>query len=250
MSSAIGNPYDDLLADVYDLMYPDALSGTAEAVEFVAGLCPPTGSVLEFGVGNGRLAVPLSARGLEVFGIDSSSRMLGDLAERDPDGKVKAVEGDFLTASTGRRHEVVLMALNTFFSLPQQEQQIDCLRRMREHLAPGGRVVLEAFDPSPYHRQEGERTTTRFLGPGTVMLESSHVVPSQQLIILVFALLADGPTRTAHTALRYAWPAEIDAMARCAGLRLVERHAGWEREPYGPGSQRHVSVYEAADAAR
>ncbi|MGC9495120.1 class I SAM-dependent methyltransferase [Streptomyces sp. WG7] len=243
------NAYDDLLADIYDQMYPDALSGTAETVEFVSTLCPPGGSVLELGVGNGRLAVPLAGRGVDVYGIDSSARMLADLAVRDSASAVKAIEGDFLTATTGRRHDVVLMALNTFFSLPEQDKQIDCLRAMREHLAPGGRVVLEAFEPTPYHRQEGEKTTTRFLGPGTVMLESSHVVQSQQLIVLIFALLADGPTRTAHTALRYAWPAEIDAMARCAGLRLVERYAGWSKEPYGPGSQRHVSVYEAADAA-
>ncbi|MFI2511301.1 class I SAM-dependent methyltransferase [Streptomyces sp. NPDC018972] len=243
------NAYDDLLADIYDQMYPDALSGTAETVEFVSTLCPSKGSVLEPGVGNGRLAVPLAARGVDVYGIDSSARMLADLAARDSAGTVKTIEGDFLTTTTGRQHDVVLMALNTFFSLPEQKKQIDCLRAMREHLVPGGRVVLEAFDPSPYHRQDGEKTTTRFLGPDTVMLESSHVVQSQQLIILIFALLAEGLTRTAHTALRCAWPAEIDAMARCAGPRLVERYAGSGKEPYGPGSQRHVSVYEAADAA-
>lgn len=149
------NAYDDLPADIYDQMHPDALSGTAETVEFVSTLCPPGGSVLELGVGNGRLAVPPAGRGVDVYGIDSSARMLADLAVRDSAGAVKAIEGDFLTATTGRRHDVVLMALNTL----------------------------------------------------------------------------------------------IDAMARCAGLRLVERYAGWSKEPCGPGSQRHVSVYEAADAA-
>ncbi|MFI2425003.1 class I SAM-dependent methyltransferase [Streptomyces sp. NPDC018955] len=243
------NAYDDLLADIYDQMYPDALSGTAETVEFVSTPCPSRGSVLGLGVGNERLAVPPAGRGVDVYGIDSSARMLADLAARDSTGAARTVEGDFLTATTGRRHDVVLMALSTFFSLPEQEQRIDCPRAMRERLAPGGRVVLEAFAPAPYHRQEGEKTTTRSLGPGTVMPESNHVPQARQLIVLVFALLADGPTRTAHTALRYAWPAEIDAMARCAGLRLVERYAGRSKEPCGSGSRRHVPVHEVADAA-
>ncbi|MFD7505234.1 class I SAM-dependent methyltransferase [Streptomyces sp. NPDC059850] len=236
----------DALADVYDLMYPIASPDIADTVDFIAKLSPDSGRVLELGVGNGRIALPLAERGLTVHGIDGSEQMLAKLADRDADGKVVTTAGDFTAITTGETYDTVFIALNTFFAPTSADQQVECLRRMREQLAEGGRVVIEAFDPLPYHQQEGEKTSTRYLSPRSVMIDSTHVMRDRQLILVIHTVVDGGEPRPTQELIRYAWPSEIDMMARLAGLRLVDRFGGWKGEPYGPQSQRHVSVYEAA----
>ncbi|MET7934805.1 class I SAM-dependent methyltransferase [Streptomyces sp. NPDC005322] len=236
----------DALADVYDLMYPAASPDIADTVDFIAKLTPESGRVLELGVGNGRIAIPLAERGLRVHGIDGSEQMLSKLAERDPEGKVGITTGDFTATTTGGVYDTVFIALNTFFAPTSADRQVECMRRMAEQLAEGGRVVIEAFDPLPFHQQEGEKTSTRYLSERSVMIDSTHVMRDRQLILVIHTVVDGGVPRPAQEIIRYAWPSEIDLMARLAGLRLVERFGGWKGEAYGPHSPRHVSVYEAA----
>jgi 2-polyprenyl-3-methyl-5-hydroxy-6-metoxy-1,4-benzoquinol methylase len=240
----------DALADVYDLMYPPASPDIADAVDFIAKLAPETGKVLELGVGNGRIAIPLAERGLAVHGIDGSEQMLAKLAERDPQGRVATTAIDFTSGGTGEHFDVVFIALNTFFAPTSSEAQLGCMQRMREQLAPGGRVVIEAFEPLMFHQQEGEKTTTRYLSPESIMIDSTHVMRDRQLILVIHTVLDGGTPRPTQEIIRYAWPAEIDMMAHATGLRLVERWGGWKREPFDQSSQRHVSVYEAIDDAK
>ncbi|MFJ5222096.1 class I SAM-dependent methyltransferase [Streptomyces sp. NPDC088400] len=237
----------DALADVYDLMYPAASPDIADTVDFIAKLAPASGRVLEIGVGNGRIAIPLSGRGLTVHGIDGSEQMLRKLAERDTENKVVATKGDFTTSTTGETYDVVFVALNTFFAPTSAEKQVECMCRMREQLAPGGRVVVEAFDPLPFHRSEGEKTSTRYLSPQAIMIDSTHVMRDRQLMLVIHTVLDGGTPRPTQELIRYAWPSEIDLMARLAGLKLVDRFAGWKGEAFGPDSPRHVSVYEATE---
>ncbi|MFC9219974.1 class I SAM-dependent methyltransferase [Streptomyces hygroscopicus] len=233
------------LADVYDLMYPAASPDIADAVDFIAKITPEPGRVLELGVGNGRIAIPLAERGLTVHGIDGSEQMLAKLADRDPEGKVRATAGDFTATTTGEVYDTVFIALNTFFAPTSADQQVECMRRMAEQLAEGGRVVIEAFDPLPFHQQEGEKTSTRYLSPQSVMIDSTHVMRDRQLILVIHTTVDGSVPQPTQELIRYAWPSEIDLMARLAGLRLVDRFGGWNDEPYGPHSPRHVSVYEA-----
>ncbi|GLX20639.1 MULTISPECIES: class I SAM-dependent methyltransferase [Streptomyces] len=237
----------DALADVYDLMYPPASPDISDAVAFIADLAPEGGRVLELGVGNGRIAIPLAERGLAVHGIDGSEHMLEKLAARDPEGKVATTAADFTTGGTGEQFDVVFIALNTFFAPTTADAQVQCMQRMREQLAPGGRVVIEAFEPRAFHQQEGEKTSTRYLSPTSVMVDSTHVMRDRQLILVIHTVVDGGVPRPTQEVIRYAWPTEIDLMARLAGLRLVERHGGWRGEAFDANSHRHVSVYEAVE---
>jgi hypothetical protein len=122
-------------------------------------------------------------------------------------------------------------------------QQVDCVTRMREHLAAGGKVVIEAFDPMLYHQQQGEHTSTRYLSATSVTLDSSHVMRARQMVLVIHTVLDGSVLRPVQEILRYAWPSEIDLMARLVGVRLVGRTAGWREEPYDDKSERHISVY-------
>lgn len=238
--------YNEKLASVYDRMYPIEFD-TNLAVDFIAGLCPPQGSVLEVGVGTGRIAVPLAQRGLRVHGIDGSVAMLVKLKERDPEGTVQTMVGDFTQDGTGLTFDVVTLVLNTFFVAVTKEQQLGCLRNVRDQLADRGRFVLEAFDPAPYHNLQRPDVSVRYLDDKAIMLDSLSVDRSQQLMIGSHTIVDGGPPETTHHVLRYAFPLEIDLLAELCGLRLVERWDGWTRLPYTAISGRHVSVYERAE---
>jgi hypothetical protein len=111
-------------------------------------------------------------------------------------------------------------------------------------------VIVEAFDPLPYHQLEGEKTSTRYLSSDAVMVDSTHVMRDRQLLLVIHAMIDGGPPRPTQELIRYAWPSEIDLMAQLAGMRLVDRFGGWRKEPFGPNSQRHVSVYEVPEGDR
>ncbi|MGK5630043.1 class I SAM-dependent methyltransferase [Streptomyces sp. URMC 123] len=237
--------YDEKLASVYDQMYPIEFD-TAQAVEFIASLAPANGRVLEVGVGTGRIAVPLAERGFQVHGIDGSEAMLAKLKERDEQGLVTTQQGDFTEVGTGLTFDVVTLVLNTFFVAVTKEQQLGCLRLVREQLAPGGRFVLEAFDPAPYHCLEKPELSMRHLDEGAIMLDTLAVDRSQQLMLGTHTIIDGGRPETRQHVLRYAFPFEIDLLAELAGLRLVDRWEDWTKQPYTARSLRHVSVYEHA----
>lgn len=237
--------YTEKMASVYDHMYPDF--DTALAVELVAELCPPGGKVLDLGVGTGKLALPLADRGFEVHGIEASEPMLAKLKEKDPDGRVHAVHGDFTTDRTGHRFDVITLLVNTFFMAISQEQQLGLLTNAREQLADGGKLMLEAFDPGPFVNMQKPEFSVRYLGESAVMLDTLMVDRAQQLMVGVHTIMDGGPPSTTQHILRYAFPAEIDLLAQLAGLKLVSRWGTWTKEPYTVLSARHVSIYERAE---
>jgi SAM-dependent methyltransferase len=235
--------YDDTLASVYDQMYP--LDGdTVQAIDFIGELAPPGGRILALGVGTGRIAVPLAELGYDVHGIEGSTAMLTKLKERDPGGKVTTHLGDFTETTTGEQFDVVTLVLNTFYVAITKEQQLSCLRNARGQLRGGGKLIIEAFDPAPYHDMKKPEVSVRHLSERAIMLDTLTVDRSKQLMVATHTILSAGSPETKRHVIRYAFPAEIDLLAQLAGLRLAGRWAGWTKLPYTSASLRHVSVYE------
>lgn len=238
--------YGDALADVYDLMYPWEEGPLVAA--WLASLVPPGADVLELGVGTGRIAIPAARAGLRVHGIDASPRMLARLARHDRDGLVATTLGDFTTrVGDAGPFELVYAVCNTFFMVEGQEAQTDVLRHAREQLRPGGLVVLEVYDPAPFHALDRPTMQARHLAPDTLMVDTISVDPVAQTVVEIHTVVRPGTVETFVETSHYCWPRELDAMARLAGLELVRRVGGWSGEPYAAGSPRHVSVYRAAD---
>ena len=240
-------PYGDKLASVYDLMYPHIEIDTQHAISLLMELCPTPGRVLELGVGTGRIALPLAERGYEVHGIDGSSAMLARLKEKDPDSRVTSELGDFTSLSTGREYELIVVVLNTFFSAVTKEQQLSCLRHVREQLAPGGRFVVEVFEPTQFHSLNQPMTAVRHLSSNVVMLDTISADRSLQLMVGVHTILDGGPPEVVQHVMRYAFPNELDLLAEVCGLRLENRWADFTKQPFTAASQRHVSVYVRAE---
>ena len=244
--------YGDRFADVYDDWYDDVSDAAATADRVAALAGDPPGPVLELGAGSGRLALPLAARGLEVWALDASAAMLDRRAAKPGGDRVRAVLGDMAVLDLGAgapgAFAVVLCAFNTLFNLTDGEAQRRCLARVAEVLAPGGRLVVEAFVPPP--GGEGDAAVgavePRHIGLDEVVLTVSRLDPARRTVTGQHVQITEAGVRLRPWVLHYLTPAELDALAAGAGLALVDRHAGWRGEPFTESSATHVSVYAAA----
>ncbi|MEU4010323.1 class I SAM-dependent methyltransferase [Streptomyces pseudogriseolus] len=243
-SGAGSSAYGESLADVYDLLYPAAGPAVDSMVAFLQELRPAPASLLELGVGTGRLAIPLARHGYRVHGVDASPAMLAKLRENDPEGRVTASVGDFGALAVEERYDLVLIALNTFFMLPTQDQQIACLRGIHEALADGGAAVFETYNPQVYHRLTEATTRVGHLAPDALLIDTVQVNRSLQSALVVHTIMGPGGLRKVPEVSRYAWPAEFDVMARLAGLRVTGRWADWDRSPVTDQAEKHVYVVE------
>ena len=234
--------YGDLWADVYDREH--AGMDPTIAVELLADLAGER-RVLELGIGTGRIAIPLRERGVHVLGIDASEAMVERLRAKPHGAEIDVTIGDMATAWLGGLYGLVFVAFNTFFSLLTQQRQIDCFRNVAQALEPGGQFVLECFVPDVARFRDGNQTV-RVVGfeETRVRLNASVHDSVAQTVSTQVVMFAEDGSWVRPVSLRYAWPAELDLMANIAGLELVERWAGWSREPFTAKATQHISVYK------
>jgi len=229
------------IADDYDAIYGEAFD-TEAAVECLADLADG-GSILELGIGTGRLALPLSQRGFAVYGVDGSDKMLRLLSAKPGGDAISTTLGDFADVRLEPSGEfaLVVLAINTIFAL-DQEAKVRCFATARHHLRPRGRFVVEAWVPPS--TPAGQSLQPRKLSPGYIGIVAADHDPSTQTLATTQIVL--GGASGVHVfpvVHQYAWPSELDLMARLAGMSLEQRWADWHRTPFGPSSTDHVSVY-------
>jgi SAM-dependent methyltransferase len=208
------------------------------------------GPALELGIGTGRVALPLAASGVEVHGIDASAAMVDRLRAKPGGEAIPVTMGDFADLPVEGSFTLVYAVFNTFFSLLTQDAQVRCFQAVAGRLAPGGAFALELFVPDQTLHPGGQSIRTRHLGLDLVRFDLALHDPVAQRVDFQNVLLAADGARLMPGSVRYAWPSELDLMARLAGMALRERWGGWRREPYtGSTSGLYVAVYEHAGAA-
>ena len=214
---------------------------------FLAELAGPEGRALELAIGTGRIALPLAERGVEVWGIDLSEAMVARLRAKPGGAEIPVELGDFSTALAGvgmeGEFDLVYLVFNTIGNVASQDAQVATFANAARHLRPGGCFVVETGTPGVLGAQADHRYrvfshTDEHHGideydPVTQLMWSHHYTRTE-----------DGTYRRNSVPFRYAWPAELDLMARLAGLRLRERVEWWDRTPYVASSRSHVSVWE------
>jgi SAM-dependent methyltransferase len=202
-----------------------------------------SGPALELGIGTGRVALPLAARGVAVHGIDASGAMLDRLRVKEGAGDLVLTRGDFAEFDLEERFALVFVVFNTFFSLLEQKEQVRCFRSVAAHLRPGGRFVLECFVPDLGRFDRGQRLAVNAIDADGIRLEAALHDPVRQKVTARIVSLTGTDSRFYPLQARYCWPSELDLMARLADLELEQRWGGWNAEPFTASSGSHVSVY-------
>ena len=233
--------YGRAAAGDYDALHAglDPSAAVRTLTELAAG-----GPVVEFGIGTGRIALPLAESGLEVHGIDGSPEMAQELRRKPGGAKIPVTVGNFAGALAGTGFALALLALNTIYALPTQDAQVACFRNAARHLRPAGCFVAEAWIPDPGAFREGTAVRPIQIEGGHIELEVARIHPATQTMLTTKVHLSQEGTRLIPANHRYAWPAELDLMARLAGLRLVHRWENWHRAPFQDTSKAHISVWQ------
>lgn len=231
-SSEVAAHYDD-----------DARGDEADAAAFLADLAKG-GPALEFAIGTGRIALPLTNHGLQVDGIELSPQMVAQLRAKPQGQDLHVVIGDMSRATTDRRYALVYLVFNTIFNLLTAEDQIRCFENAARHLAPGGQFVVEAALPHAWIAPgQPDYVHTEYVGKETVGLDVARYDPVTQLLEENHVELSAQGITMSPIVCRLITPGEMDLMARIAGMRLVHRFSDWRRAPFDINSKAHVSVY-------
>jgi SAM-dependent methyltransferase len=236
--------YGDRIADVYDEL-PTHPPDVDAAAAFLADLAGP-GPALELAIGTGRLALPLADLGVAVSGIDASEAMVAKLRAKPGGERIPVAIGDFADVPVDGRFALICVVYNTFFALLDLDAQRRCFERVADHLAPGGRFVVEAFVPDPSRFERNQHVEVRHVGDDAVLLSVSRHDAATQRVESLLVRLGNDTIRTWRVRIRYSYPSELDVMAKATGLRLEQRWGGWDREPFTGDSVKHVSVYRVA----
>lgn len=233
--------FGTLNAEDYDALHDPGT--TAESVALISELAGQ-GRILELAIGTGRMALPLVALGHDVSGIEGSPLMVEKLRAKPGGQAIEVVIGDFADVAIDGPFDHVFLVFNTFFNLLSQEAQVRCFANVAQRLTEGGTFLVETFVPDHSGFADGQRVQTKRLDMTTVWLEAALHDPVRQLFEFQRIRITQDGVRMVPLPMRYAWPSEMDLMARLAGLSLRDRWGGWDRRPFDASSKMHVSVYQ------
>lgn len=217
--------------------------GTTEASVAAMAELAGRGRVLELAVGTGRIALPLAARGVDVTGLEASPEMVAELRRKPGGADLPVVMGDMAEVPVEGPFDLVILVFNTLFNLTSQAAQIACFEAVAQRLAPGGRFLVEAFVPDPGRYRDHQDVRVKSLGAGELVVDAVRHDPVTQVLTHQRLHATAAGTELRPLVLRYAWPAELDLMARLAGLALEARWGDWGRGAFGADSRSHISVW-------
>jgi len=206
MGSIIWGPE---VAEVYDRTYP-ALFGPSVLGPMVGLLAELArgGAALEFAVGTGRVALPLSASGI-----------------------------------AGAPFRLVYLVANTIMNVTTQDDQLAVFANAAAHLEPGGCFVVEVIVPQLRRVPPGQAAWVFTLDPDHVGIETFDDMAGQ-IAWSHHWIQVHGRVVRHSAPYRYVWPSELDLMAKIAGFRLRDRWAGWDRALFTSDSESQVAVFE------
>ena len=229
--------YDETSDDMFE---PAVVEATVDFLADLAG----GGAALELGIGTGRVALPLAERGVAVHGIDLSEAMVARMRDKPGGDRIPVAIGDFATTRLHEEFSLAYLVYNTINNLTSQDEQVACFENVAAQLRPGGCFVIEVGVPSLQRLPFGETVRPFHVSESRLGFDEFDVV--DQGLVSHHLRAVDGKFEKRSIPFRYVWPAELDLMARLAGMRLRERWGGWKREPFTRFSTKHVSVWQTS----
>lgn len=237
--------YGEAVGDQYDVLYPGVAAETEATVELLIELlqtCPDQ-SVLEFGIGTGRLALPLRHRGIRVAGLDGSQTMVDQLLSKPGGDQIQVTIGDYRDSGVAGRFGMVMLGFNGILDPRGHRAQLDIFENAARHLHPEGLFVIEALVLSDIQRNGEWSVYPRYVGIDHVELQLARYDLETNLILRTLVHLRPEGFRFIEVADCYASPGELDVMAEVSGFDRMARYRNWAQAEFTSSSTSHVSIY-------
>jgi len=200
------------------------------------------GKILEFAIGTGRVALPLQQRGAEVCGIELSQSMVDQMRAKPGGNQIPVNIGNMSSTQVDGEFKLVYLVYNTISNLITQDEQVKCFCNAADHLVPGGYFLVEDLIPRLRALPQGENSLLFDASPDHVGFDEYDT--SKQLLVSHHYWFDKGQVESFKSTHRYTWPAELDLMARIAGMSLYDRWSDWHRNPYTAESKSHISIWQ------
>ena len=206
------------------------------------------GPVLELAVGDGRIAIPLAATGVEVDGIDISPTGIDRIRAHPQGHTVNATVADISDFALDRQYALVYCVANSLFNVTTQDGQLRCFELVAKHLAPEGVfLVHSSYTPRWFEElRQGQYVQASHFELNLALLTGIRVDPAEQIVYQQTMGVSKTGISLYPMVHRYAPLGELDLMARNAGLQRRDVWGGWTREPYGADSPMFLASYTAA----
>jgi len=253
------------IADLYDHV---PLYATRTDVAFFVEAAKAAGSpVLEIGCGTGRVLIPVARAGVRIVGLDASASMLAECRhhlEKEPAdvrARVELTQGDMRTFSLAQKFTLATIPFRPFQHLLTITDQLACLENIRRHLVPGGRLILDLFNPSidwlanrsigeevpdgdPFSTPDGRRVRRM-----SQTVKHDRFAQVNDIELIYYITHPDGrEERLVHAfQMRYLWPYEAAHLLVRAGFSVEHLYADYEKRPFGstyPGELIFVAKME------
>ena len=233
--------FADNVAEGYD---NDSIRGDEEATVAFLERFAQGGRALELAIGTGRIALPLATKGIRVDGIDFSPSMIAKLRAKPGGNKLFISMGNFADVAVSDKYDLIYIVFNTLFNLLTQDEQIRCFENVSAHLTESGVFIVEGGVPTEFCRlRNNQYVDLENIEVDKVHLDTARYNPVTQLLEETHITISNQGAQLFPIVTRYIWPAELDLMARIAGLQLKERWANWNRELMTASSNNCISVY-------
>jgi len=246
MNSFPPDLYGNLHALHYDKLFgeiDDSDSGGALLHKLADG-----GNALEFGVGTGRLAIPLSTHGTHVYGVDISKPMLDQLEAKTDAKSVTPIQSNFIDVKINEPVSLVYCVFSTLFMLEDQEAQIKCIKNAASHLPENGRLVIDMFVHDRTRFTNNQESVALSIDVDSADFRLATVDPNGQILRSQRVLLQGEQVKMIPNRLRFIYPSELDLMARLAGLKPEFKWSDWHQSPFASTSSNLVAVYKKSTA--
>lgn len=243
MNKYTASTYGDSVADIYDQLYGEIdQDEVSTLIDLARG-----GRALELGIGTGRIALPLYHAGLEIHGIDASLAMTDKLKSKPGGQDIPILHGDFAEFNLDLKFDLIYVVFNPFFGLQTQSDQVRCLINIANHLSPNGVFLIEAFIPDMSRYDDNQTVRMVNITDDDLRFEVTQIDPLKQQVSSKLIHITGSGTRMYPVKLRYAWPAELDLMAKIAGLEIQHRWGSWQKNELTTKDEQHISVYSLAE---
>jgi len=239
--------YGNIWGPYYDEIYSKVDDSMVDLLARHAGQPP---RALELAIGTGRVALPLREKGVEVIGIDASEEMVSKMRAKPGGEAIPVTIADFGDVDVDDEFPLIYLVFNTIFGLLTQDRQVECFQNVADHLEPGGCFIIDCFVPDVkrFDHYNTRMGVSSIMSVGEHMYEMTIYDPvDQRLSTHVVKRNADGKSVVLPVEVRFAWPSELDLMARLAGLELEDRFGWYDLRPFTEQSKSHMSIYRKPD---